>query len=91
MCDLLGLDAKSAGVFSDLRFYLPSYSLKERSFQKCLHCGKLFTPDARNYQTQRYCGEKDCHKASKTASQKKWLGKSDCRKDFSHFTSEKLI
>ena len=55
--------------------------MQKHEKRKCLYCGKLFTPDARNHRTQRYCGEKDCRKASKAASQKKWLSK-DENKDY---------
>jgi hypothetical protein len=44
---------------------------------KCRHCGKLFVPDARNRNRQKYCSRPDCRKASKAASQKKWLSKSE--------------
>ncbi len=43
--------------------------------KKCCHCGELFRPDPRNYQKQRYCSEPGCRKASKAASQKKWVEK----------------
>lgn len=42
---------------------------------RCKHCRKLFTPDPRNAHKQMYCGEPACRKASKTASQAKWLAK----------------
>jgi hypothetical protein len=40
-----------------------------------LHCGELFHPDARNTYHQRYCGKAECRRASKAASQHRWLGK----------------
>jgi hypothetical protein len=42
---------------------------------KCLHCGELFRPDARNRGRQRYCRAPGCQKASKAASQRAWLSK----------------
>jgi len=42
---------------------------------KCAHCKQLFRPDPRNAKTQKYCSQPECRKASKVASQKKWLGK----------------
>lgn len=40
---------------------------------KCLHCGGLFREDARNRGRQRYCAAAGCRKASKAASQRRWL------------------
>ena len=45
--------------------------------RKCKHCGKLFFPDHRNATRQRYCSKPQCRKASKAASQKRWLSKPD--------------
>ena len=41
--------------------------------RKCLHCQKLFRPDARNRHHQRYCSAPACRGASKAASQARWL------------------
>jgi hypothetical protein len=43
--------------------------------KKCRHCRLLFTPDHRNWKKQDYCEKAPCRKASKKASQKKWLSK----------------
>jgi len=43
--------------------------------RKCCHCRKLFVPDHRNRSRQKYCDLPECRKASKAASQKKWLNK----------------
>jgi hypothetical protein len=43
--------------------------------KKCRHCGKLFFPDPRNAKHQDFCGDPECRKASKSASQRKWLQK----------------
>lgn len=40
---------------------------------KCLHCGGLFREDARNRGRQRYCAAAVCRKASKAASNRRWL------------------
>jgi len=45
--------------------------------RKCKHCGRLFSPDPRNAARQRYCSEPRCRKASKAASQKRWLEQPD--------------
>lgn len=42
---------------------------------KCLHCGEMFQVDARNRGRQRYCRKVPCRKASKAASQRRWLSK----------------
>jgi len=41
--------------------------------RKCLHCHTFFTPDPRSKGRQNFCSHPDCRKASKKASQKKWL------------------
>lgn len=43
--------------------------------KKCRHCNKLFYPDPRNEKRQKYCSESACQKASKKASQRRWLQK----------------
>jgi len=42
---------------------------------KCLHCNDLFTPDYRNRERQKYCDKPDCRRASKRATQQRWLQK----------------
>ena len=49
--------------------------MKRRRKRKCLHCQALFHPDPRNRRHQKYCSETQCRKASKTASQRRWLSK----------------
>jgi hypothetical protein len=43
--------------------------------KKCRHCHDLFVPDHRNRNRQKYCRKPACSKASKAASQKRWLQK----------------
>ena len=43
--------------------------------RKCLHCNAFFTPEPRAKGRQYLCSETLCRKASKRASQKKWLQK----------------
>jgi hypothetical protein len=50
--------------------------------KRCLHCKSLFRPDPRNADRQRYCCKPDCRKASKAASQKRWLQKPENQKYF---------
>ena len=43
--------------------------------KKCRHCRRLFAPDHRNRDRQKYCDKPGCRRASKATSQKKWLNK----------------
>ena len=43
--------------------------------KKCKNCKKLFVPDHRNRNRQRYCRKPECRKASKADSQKRWRQK----------------
>src|ERR1700730_683984 len=45
--------------------------------RKCLCCRAWFIPDPRKHGQQRYCSEERCRKASKAASQQRWLCKSE--------------
>lgn len=50
--------------------------------RKCKHCRELFIPDHRNRNKQRYCSKPECRKASKAASQEKWLQKKENKNYF---------
>jgi hypothetical protein len=50
--------------------------------KKCRNCKCLFIPDYRNRNRQKYCGEPECQKASKKASQEKWLQKPENKDHF---------
>ena len=56
--------------------------MKRERRRKCLCCGNLFRPDPRNRRHQRYCSQPACRKASKAASQRRWLAKSENRDYF---------
>jgi len=43
--------------------------------KKCCNCKELFIPDPRNIKRQKYCRKPECRKASKAASQSRWLAK----------------
>jgi len=43
--------------------------------KKCCNCKDLFIPDPRNAKHQKYCRKPVCRKASKAASQERWLAK----------------
>lgn len=47
--------------------------------RKCKCCLKLFRPDPCNRHHQRYCSAPRCRRASKAASQARWLGKPENR------------
>ena len=51
--------------------------------RKCLCCEEFFFPDWRNVKRQRYCSKARCRRASKAASQAKWLSKPQNRDYFS--------
>ena len=55
--------------------------MKRRRKRKCLNCQALFHPDPRNVRHQKYCSESKCRKASKAASQHRWLAK-DSNKNY---------
>jgi hypothetical protein len=50
--------------------------------RKCRCCNVFFTPDARNPGRQFYCWAPDCRRASKAASQRRWLRKAANRNYF---------
>ena len=50
--------------------------------RKCKNCHVFFRPDPRNVRHQRYCSKPECRKASKAASQRKWLSKEENRDYF---------
>lgn len=43
--------------------------------RRCFQCNELYQPDPRNRTRQRYCSEADCQRASKQASQARWLAR----------------
>jgi hypothetical protein len=51
--------------------------------RKCKHCKRLFLPDPRNANRQKYCLKPACRKASKASSQKRWLQKPENQDYFS--------
>ena len=53
--------------------------MTSRRRRKCRHCGQLFRPNPRNLRHQRYCSAKECRRASKAASQRRWLAKAENR------------
>ena len=56
--------------------------MKHARRRKCLCCGELFRPDARNLRHQRHCPKSACRQSSKAASQRRWLAKSENRDYF---------
>ena len=59
--------------------------MTQRRQRKCLNCGELFRADPRNLRHQRYCSAHPCRKASKAskaASQARWLSKPQNRNYF---------
>ena len=56
--------------------------MSKRRRRKCRNCGQLFRPDPRNVRHQRYCSAPACRRASKAASQRRWLAKAPNRDYF---------
>lgn len=50
--------------------------------RKCCHCKQFFFPDARHRERQHYCGAPECRRASKAASQQRWLRRAENRDYF---------
>ena len=50
--------------------------------RKCCHCNQFFVPDPRHRQRQRYCVAPACRRASKAASQARWLSRPENRDYF---------
>jgi hypothetical protein len=57
--------------------------IRRKIKRKCKHCKDFFTPDPKNAYHQEYCSKPDCKKASKAASQKRWLNKPENKNYFS--------
>ena len=45
--------------------------------RKCMSCGEFFDADPRNRNRQLFCSAADCRRASKAASQARWVNKPD--------------
>jgi len=56
--------------------------MTQRRRRKCRHCNELFRPDPRNVRHQKYCSNAPCRKASKAASQRRWLNKEENKNYF---------
>jgi hypothetical protein len=66
--------------------------MKEIRKRRCKHCKEYFIPDYRNNaKRQRYCGKAECRKASKKASQQKWLGKPENKEYFRGSTNVERV
>ena len=50
--------------------------------RRCLCCRAWFITDPRKRGQQQYCSNERCRKASKAASQRRWLGKSENKSYF---------
>lgn len=56
--------------------------MPSRTRYKCLHCKEVHLCDWRNRRRQHYCAKPECRKASKAASQKRWLAKEENKNYF---------
>ena len=50
--------------------------------RKCCHCSQFFVPDARHRARQCFCAAPECRRASKAASQQRWLRRPENRDYF---------
>lgn len=51
--------------------------MSSKSTFKCLHCNEQHSSDPRNRARQCFCGKPDCRRASKAASQRRWLSRAE--------------
>jgi hypothetical protein len=56
--------------------------MRKAKKKRCRNCRCLFVADPRKKEKHYYCTKPECRKASKTASQKKWLTKPENRNYF---------
>ncbi|GEM_PF-1836747 len=56
--------------------------MKRIAKMKYRHCRRIFVPDPPNRDRQKYCSRSPSRKASKAASQKKWLSKPENKDHF---------
>jgi len=49
---------------------------------KCKHCGKLYKLNPHRGSLHKYCSKPECQKASRTASQRRWLAKPENKTHF---------
>ena len=50
-----------------------SWAMTRCRRRKCRNCRQMYEPDPRNVRHQRYCSQPACRRASKAASQRRWL------------------
>lgn len=56
---------------------------KRKRKRKCRCCGKMYLPDPRTRDRQKYCSASECKRASKKERQRKWRSKPENRNYFS--------
>jgi hypothetical protein len=56
--------------------------MRPRTEFKCLHCKEVRWCDPRKRGRQRYCAEPECRRASKAASQRRWMRRPENRDYF---------
>ena len=52
---------------------------RRRRRRKCPHCRKLFTPDPRQRERQRYCSASACQKARQARNWRRWFARAENR------------
>jgi hypothetical protein len=69
-------------IFPLLPSRLATVMSSKSARRKCRGCSEFFKADDRNRYHQVYCSKSDCRRASKAASQKRWLRKTENRDYF---------
>jgi hypothetical protein len=64
------------------RWVLLSPPMRSTTTFKCLHCNEERRSDPRKGGRQRYCSKPECQRASKAASQRRWLSRPENRDYF---------
>jgi hypothetical protein len=71
-------------MIMDLRRFRPM--ARQTPHRQCKQCKTYFVPDPRCVKRQRYCSQPECRKASKVASQQRWLDQTANRNYFKDST-----
>lgn len=65
--------------------------VKRKRKRKCLFCRDIFLPKPNNAWHQEYCKKIKCRKASKAASQRRWLNKEENKSYFRNEDNVKRV
>ena len=57
---------------------------RRRRRRKCPHCSKLFTPDPRQRERQRFCSTSQCQKVRQAQNWREWFARPENRDYYGH-------